>query len=143
MKKSFTIVEFMIVVAIIALLGSMAIPYLLKQKKIDNESTAQVTLRTISTGFEKYATSHNGQYPTDVANQLVAANPPYLTDNYFTKCTVNSPCRGYVYAVSGNLSATSYSVTARPSNCSTSGSKSFSISTGGVLSADAVCTPAS
>lgn len=142
MKKAFTIVEFMIVVAIIALLGSMAVPYLLKQKKSDNESAAQVTLRTISTGFEGYATSHNGQYPTDVAMQLVAANPPYLTDNYFTKCTATSPCRGYAYAVAGNLSATGYTITAKPASCSTSGSKSFSISTGGVLSADAVCTPA-
>jgi len=143
MKKAFTIVEVITVVAIVALLGIMIIPNIMKQIKTDNESAAQVTLRTISTGFEKYAASHSGQYPVDVANQLVAANPAYLTENYFTKCVATSPCRGYAYSVAGNLNVTGYTITARPISCSTSGSKSFSISTGGVLSADAACTPAS
>jgi prepilin-type N-terminal cleavage/methylation domain-containing protein len=141
MRKGFTLVEIMIVVAIIALLAAIAIPNLLRQRITANESAAQATLRTISTGFETYAASHDGQYPTNVQTQLVDPTPPYLNENYFTKCTASSPCQGYVYSA-GTPAATGYTITGRPSSCTTSGTKSFTITTGGVLSTDATCTAA-
>jgi len=142
MKRGFTLVEIMIVVAIIALLGTIFIPILLRQRITANESAAQVTLRTISTAFETYAAAHNGQYPTNVAAQLVSATPPYLKENYFTKCVVATPCSGYVYNVGSHSAVTGYTITGRPVSCSTSDTKSFSVTTGGVLSTDATCTAA-
>ncbi|MFH1888533.1 MAG: prepilin-type N-terminal cleavage/methylation domain-containing protein [Candidatus Omnitrophota bacterium] len=141
-KKGFTIVEFMIVVAIIALLAALAIPNLIKQRITANESTAEVTLRTISTAFERYAEANNGQYPTDVAAQLIDASPPYLNENYFIKCVAATPCSGYVYVVSGSLATTGYTITAKPVNCTTSGTKSYQLTTGSVLSTDVSCTAA-
>jgi type IV pilus assembly protein PilA len=142
MKKGFTLVEIMIVVAIIALLAAIAIPNLLRQRITANESAAQATLRTISTAFETYAAAHDGQYPTDVAANLISVTPPYLNENYFTKCTVAAPCSGYAYSA-GTPAVTGYSITGRPTSCTTSGTKSFTVTTGGVLSTDTACTAAS
>jgi type IV pilus assembly protein PilA len=138
-KKGFTLVEIMIVVAIIALLAAIAIPNLLRQRITANESAAQATLRTCSTAFETYAAAHDGQYPNDVAAQLMNVVPPYLNENYFTKCTAAAPCSGYAYSA-GAPAITGYSITGRPTSCTTSGTKSFTVTTGGVLATDAACT---
>ncbi len=142
MKKGFTLVEIMIVVAIIALLAAIAIPNLLRQRITANESAAQATLRTMSTAFETYAASHDGLYPTSVANDLVGVTPPYLNENYFTKCTATAPCSGYAYSA-GTPAVTGYTITGRPTSCTTSGTKSFQVTTGGVLTTDSTCTAAS
>ncbi len=134
MKKGFTLVEIMIVVAIIALLAAIAIPNLLRARTTANESAAQATLRTISTAVETYAAANNGQYPA-AESALTGATPPYLNKSYCAQ-TEN----GYTYGCT--LAATGYTLTSRPLNCTTSGTKSFTMTTGGVLVTDAACAPA-
>ena len=75
--KGFTLVEIMIVVAIIALLAAIAIPNLLRARVSSNDALAKSTLRAISTAAESFGTSNNGLYPTSVTS-MTSDVPPYL-----------------------------------------------------------------
>jgi prepilin-type N-terminal cleavage/methylation domain-containing protein len=130
-KKGFTLVEIMIVVAIIALLAAIAIPNLLRARLTANESAAQANLRTISTAAETYAAANNGSYPT-AESALTGASPKYLNKSFCGTTT-----QGYTYSCS--FSSSAYTITAAAANCDVSGSKDYTITTGGVLSS-ADCT---
>ena len=126
-RKGFTLVEIMIVVAIIALLAAIAIPNLLTAKKTANTAAAKANIRALSTAAEVYATGHNGAYPADVA-----AISPYITPaTVLCASTAAAPVQGYWYDCSG-LAATGYSLIAAPSP-NVAGDTTFTVTTGGVI----------
>ncbi len=125
-EKAFTLVEIMIVISIIALLASVAIPGLLRAYKESNDALAKNTLRTISVAAETYFTAHNS-YPRS-EDALTESDPPYLMDSYCDK-----EIMGFLYTCdwgNGNF----YTITATPVRPGISGSAVFSISTGGITS---------
>lgn len=130
----FTLVEIMIVVAIIAALSALAIPNLLRSRVTANEAMAQATLKRISTSIESYAAGNDGVYPTSI-DVLIGENPPYLNEDY-TSGTRN----GYVFSCP-TMTSSSYSCTARPVDCGTTGTKSWVVNTGAVMTEDADCVP--
>lgn len=113
------------VIPIMALMAAIAIPNLLRAKLVANQSAAQVTVRTISTAIESYATANNGNYPTD-EYELRYTTAPYLTNSYNNKTV-----QGYSYTL--NLNSNGYEIIARPSECEVTGAKVFIAETGGRL----------
>lgn len=124
-RKAFTLVEIMIVVAIIALLAAIAIPNLLRAKISANDALAKSTLRALSTASETYSTSNAGSYPGAIAS-LTNATPPYINREF-----VGETISGFEY--SANMSSGSYTFTATPELVGTSGTTTYTITTGGIL----------
>jgi prepilin-type N-terminal cleavage/methylation domain-containing protein len=64
MKKQngFSLLELLIVVAIILIIATIAIPSLLRSRQAANEAHAVANLRTLNTAEVNYITGHKGEY---------------------------------------------------------------------------------
>lgn len=89
-KSGFTLVEIMIVVAIIGLLAAIAIPSFLNARKRSMTASCKNSLRQIAGGIDQYTIDRKGVAPTAISD-LVG------TDNYIKK-TPSCPVGNTTYA---------------------------------------------
>jgi len=126
-KKGFTLVEIMIVVAIIALLAAIAIPNLLRARHNANESAAIGALRTISAACESFRAAQTPTtYPANLA-ALSGANPAYI-DNTLGGGTKQGYTFAYVL-----VNANQYTCTATPTVANVTGTRVFFVNETGVI----------
>lgn len=61
-RSSFTLIEIMIVIAILALLVSVSVPVMISAKKTANDSSTKVRLKAMQTALENYASDFGGRF---------------------------------------------------------------------------------
>jgi len=64
----FTLVELLIVVAVIGLVAAIAVPVLARAREAAGDSAAKADLRTAMTAIEQYVNNNPGTFPTTVAD---------------------------------------------------------------------------
>jgi type II secretion system protein G len=81
LQRAFTLIELLIVVAIIAILAAIAVPNFLEAQTRAKASRVKNDMRTLATALESYAVDYN-RYPGDQDN-----NPFHPTERGFYKLT--------------------------------------------------------
>jgi len=144
-QKGFSLIELLIVVAIILIIAAIAIPNLLRAKISANESSAVGSIRTVNTSEVSYATTYGTGYAPALTN-LSGATP--CTASAATACLIDpflgaGTKSGYTFKALPNTGAgtaispfTGVEVTANPLNVGTTGQRSFCSDQSGVIRFD-------
>ena len=106
--RGFSLLELLIVVAIILIIATIAIPSLLRSRQSANEASAVSNLRLVNSAEVTYASGKQGSYGT--VSDLVGSN---LLDSRFTQIV-----SGYSLSVSVSMDTLDYTAnaTARAGN---------------------------
>ena len=137
--KGFTLVEIMIVVAIIALIAAIAIPNLLRARHNANETVAIGNIRTLSSALESFRAAQTPKSYPAALGALSLAAPPYVD----ATLTAAAGRQGYTFTYTPGaavaLAVNTYTLTAIPSAglAGVSGTRSFFVDQSGVVRANA------
>ena len=140
-QKGFSLIELLIVVAIILIIAAIAIPNLMRARMSANESSAAGSIRTINTAEVSYATN----YPTvgfSALTNLGGTGSPCaptsaaacLIDNFLATSASAAPGKdGYTFTVSVANSGATYTALADPVSINQTGTRSFCSDQSGVI----------
>jgi len=153
-EKGFSLIELLIVVAIILIIAAIAIPNLLRSKMAANEASAVGSLRTMNTAAVTYSSTWGNGYPPTQASMggvppaAATCNAAQVVDSVLAGAGAAITKSGYTitYTV-GNLNAAAavgcaaaggntYTITAIPITVGTTGQRAFFTDQSGVIRAN-------
>ncbi len=145
-QKGFSLIELLIVVAIILIIAAIAIPNLLRSRIAANESSAVGSLRSINTAEVTYSSTYPGQGFADTLTKLgppvgggaVSSLASGTLDAVVGCAAVPCPKSGYNLTISAPavVPRTTYSSAAIPITVGQSGQRAFCSSSDGVIHQD-------
>jgi len=148
-QKGFSLIELLIVVAIILIIAAIAIPNLIRSKMAANEASAVASLRTYNTSIVAYETTYQtapsgtslavlgpastpSSTAADLVDQLLGSATPVKSGYSFTYAAGSASSTGVI---------TTYTILADPSNTST-GQRHFFTDQSGVIRANTAAVAA-
>jgi prepilin-type N-terminal cleavage/methylation domain-containing protein len=144
-QKGFSLIELLIVVAIILIIAAIAIPNLLRAKMAANESSSVGSLRSINTANVSYASNYPsiGFSPTMAALGGVSPCTTAITtaaclidDTLATAITAGTAKSGYFFTYAVTQSSgldTGYTNLGTPANQGVTGQRNFFTDESGVI----------
>jgi len=142
-SRGFSLIELLIVVAIILIIAAIAIPNLLRSRIAANQASAVGSIRTLNTAQITYASTYNSGYSAqliDLAPPAAAAPPTATAAGLIDSVLAAGAKSGYTFTyVQGpvvNGRADTYTLNAAPTTVGTTGTNFYFSDESGVIRQD-------
>jgi prepilin-type N-terminal cleavage/methylation domain-containing protein len=128
--QGFSLIELLIVVAIIGIISAIAIPNLLASRRAANEASAVSAIRTLSSSEESYRVTFGSGNKFATLPQLLGKG--MIDTTLASATTITNAKSGYIYGVVVAADGTGFCAGAAPATVNT-GTRNFSTDTPGVI----------
>jgi len=136
-EKGFSLIELLIVVAIILIIAAIAIPNLLRSRMAANEASAVGSLRTVNTACVTYSTTYGIGFPSTLANLGTSGAASSTSADLIDNVLASGAKSGYTFtyvagAAAGGVTPT-YTLNASPISPGQTGQRYFYTDQSGVI----------
>ena len=137
-QKGFSLIELLVVVAIILIIAAIAIPNLSRARIAANQASAVGSLRTLNMACIAYSTSY-GQFPSALTNlgPIESGGTASSTSADLIDSLLGSGQKsGYTFIYTAGTDNQSYTITATPITVGTTGQNMYFTDQSGAISAE-------
>jgi prepilin-type N-terminal cleavage/methylation domain-containing protein len=138
-QKGFSLIELLIVVAVLLIIAAFAIPNYMRSKMAANQASAVDSLRSMNTACVTYSTVYS-QFPAALTNLgpvQQGQNAPSATSADLIDATLAAGQKsGYTFVYTPGTDNQSYTITATPITPATTGQNMYFTDQSGVIRVD-------
>ncbi len=136
-QKGFSLIELLIVVAIILIIAAIAIPNLLRSRMAANEASAVGSLRTLNTACVSYSSTYGIGFPAALGNLAPAAAATAAAADLIDQVLAGGAKSGYTFTYTPGAAVVgvipTYTIRADPNTQDVTGVRHFFTDQSGVI----------